>query len=173
MRPNLASPSKMLLLKGLGRKGVKRSRPRLKPPVRFKDWKSPLFDEHGWAYTIGQSIYDIIEFNWLCFHSNNLKLGKNCDVGAYTLIQAKYGVEIGEDCEIGPHCYICSWSTIDDKKGKVTIKKGAKIGSHCTVMPGIVIGENTIIGAHSFVNKSLPPNVIAFGTPCKVVKEKE
>jgi acetyltransferase-like isoleucine patch superfamily enzyme len=140
---------------------------------RFKNWKQPEFDEDGWAFTTGQNAYDEIKFNWLCFSASNLTIGKNSDVGAYTLIQAKYGVEIGEDCEIGPHCYICSHSTIDDKKGKVVIKKGAKIGSHCTVMPNVTIGENTIVGAHSFVNKSLPPNVVAFGVPCKVQKWKK
>ena len=140
---------------------------------RFKNWKQPEFDEDGQAYITGQNAYDIRLCGWKCFHSFDLEVGKDSDVGAYTLIQAKYGVEIGEDCEIGPHCYICSWSTIDDKKGKVVIKKGAKIGSHCTVMPNVTIGENTIVGAHSFVNKSLPPNVVAFGVPCKVQKWKK
>jgi len=135
---------------------------------RFKNWRKPEFDEHGWAYTTGQSIYDVISFNWLCFHSSNLKIGKNSDVGAFTLIQAKHGVEIGENCEIGPHCYICSWSTIDDKKGKVVLEKGAKVGAHSTIMPGVTIGKNTIVGAHSFVNESIPANCVAFGTPCKI-----
>jgi acetyltransferase-like isoleucine patch superfamily enzyme len=135
---------------------------------RFKNWKQPEFDGNGWAFTTGQNVYDVINFNWLCFHSENMKIGKDVDVGAFTLIQAAYGVELGDDVEIGPHCYICSHSTIDDKKGKVIIKKGAKIGAHSVVMPGVTIGENTIVGALSFVNKSLPPNVIAFGSPCKV-----
>jgi len=39
------------------------------------------------------------------------------------------------------------------------------------IMPGVTIGENSIIGAFSFVNKDIPANVIAFGTPAKVRKE--
>ena len=62
---------------------------------------------------------------------------------------------------------------INDKNGKVTLKKNCKIGSHPVVMPGITIGENSVIGAFSFVNKDIPPNVVAFGVPAKVVRELE
>jgi len=48
---------------------------------------------------------------------------------------------------------IYSVSTIDDKTGSVVLKKNCKIGSHSTIMPGVTVGENTIIGAHSFVNR--------------------
>ena len=41
------------------------------------------------------------------------------------------------------------------------------------VMPGVTIGENTIIGAFSFVNKDLPDNVVAAGVPIKIIKKKE
>ena len=40
-------------------------------------------------------------------------------------------------------------------------------------MPGVTIGENTIIGAFSFVNKDLPDNVVAAGVPIKIIKKKE
>jgi len=39
------------------------------------------------------------------------------------------------------------------------------------IMPGVTVGENTIIGAFSFVNKSIPANVIAFGIPARVIKK--
>jgi acetyltransferase-like isoleucine patch superfamily enzyme len=38
-------------------------------------------------------------------------------------------------------------------------------------MPGVTIGENSVIGAFSFVNTSIPPNVIAFGVPAKIIRE--
>jgi len=127
---------------------------------RFKTWKYPTFDEKGRT-----------KWNWVCQYAENLKLSKNTDVGAFTYINARYGVEIQEDVQIGSHCSIYSWSTIDDKKGKVTIKKGSKIGSHSIIMPGITIGENSIIGAFSFVNKNVPDNVIALGIPIKIIKK--
>ena len=124
---------------------------------RFKEWEHPEFDERG-----------MTKWNWMCQYHENLEVGKNTDVGAFTYINAKYGVEIQDNVQIGSHCSIYSWSTIDDKQGKVVIKKNAKIGSHSLVMPGVTIGENSTIGAFSFVNKDIPSNTIAFGIPAKV-----
>jgi acetyltransferase-like isoleucine patch superfamily enzyme len=136
---------------------------------RFKNWSQPVFDTEGYAY-LGEVQKNMrrYSFGWRCFHPENLSLGRGCDVGAYTLIQAKYGVEIEEGVEIGPFCYICSWSTEDNKMGKVIIRRNAKIGAHSTIMPGITVGENSIVGAYSFVNKNILPDVTAFGIPCKV-----
>jgi acetyltransferase-like isoleucine patch superfamily enzyme len=50
------------------------------------------------------------------------------------------------------------------------VKNNARIGSHSLVMPGVTIGENTIIGAFSFVDRDVPANVVAFGTPVKVFR---
>jgi len=128
--------------------------------TRFKRWKHPTFDEKG-----------MTKWNWMCQYGENLKLDKNTDIGAFTYINAKYGVEIHEDVQIGSHCSIYSWSTIDNKKGKVIIKRNAKIGSHSVIMPNVTIGENSIVGAFSFVNNDIPGNVIAVGIPAKIVKK--
>lgn len=53
----------------------------------------------------------------------------------------------------------------------VTIKKGAWLGTGVIVLPGVTIGENSVIGAGSIVTKDIPANVIAMGTPCEVVRE--
>lgn len=129
---------------------------------RFENWTYPEFDEKG-----------MTKWNWMCQYHENLQLGENTDIGAFTYINAKYGVEIQENVQIGSHCSIYSWSTIDDKKGKVVIKKDAKIGSHSLVMPGVTIGENAVVGAFSFVTKDIPDNAIALGVPARVVKEKK
>jgi len=127
---------------------------------RFKDWKYPEFDEKG-----------MTKWNWMCQYREGLKLGKNTDIGAFTYINAKYGVEIQENVQIGSHCSIYSHSTIDDKKGRITIKKNAKIGSHSVIMPGVTIGENSVVGAFSFVNKGVPSNVVVTGIPAKIIKK--
>lgn len=126
---------------------------------RFKNWKMPKII-HGKP----------TKYNWIVLYPEGLKLGRNNDIGAYTLIVAKYGVEIEEGVQIGSHCSIYSYSTIDNKTGRVVLKKKCKIGTHSSVMPGVTIGENTIVGAYSFVNKSLPPNVVALGCPAKIIK---
>ncbi len=124
---------------------------------RFPDWKFPEFDENG-----------MTKWNWKCQYHENLKLGDNTDIGSFTYINARYGVEIQEGVEIGSHCSIYSHSTIDNKTGKVVIKKNAKIGSHTIVMPGVIIGEGAIIGAFSFINRDIPNDVVAYGIPVRI-----
>ena len=126
---------------------------------RFKDWELPKI-EHG----------KLTKWNWMVQYPDKLVMGRYVDIGAFTYINAKYGVEIGDNVQIGSHCSIYSESTIDKKKGPIYIKKDAKIGSHSIIMPSVTIGENSIIGAHSFVNESIPNDVIATGVPAKVVK---
>jgi len=53
--------------------------------------------------------------------------------------------------------------------GKIKIGKNCFIGCRTTLLPGIEIGDNVVIGAGSVVNKSIPSNSIAAGVPCKVI----
>lgn len=127
---------------------------------RFKNWLYPKFNSKN-----------MTKWNWMCQNHENLELSKYVDIGAFTYINAKYGVKIEKNVQIGSHCSIYSYSTIDNKKGKVIIKENAKIGTHSTIMPGITVGKNTVIGAYSFVNKTIPDNTIAFGIPAKISKK--
>lgn len=106
----------------------------------------------------------------MCQYPEGLKLERNTDIGAFTYINAKYQVEIQESVQIGSHCSIYSWSSIDDKQGKVIIRKNARIGSHSVVMPGVTIGRNAVVGAFSFVTRDVPDNAVVYGVPAKVVK---
>lgn len=126
---------------------------------RFTNWQMPEFDENG-----------MTKWQWMCQHSEGLKLAKNTDIGAFSYINAKYGVTIEENVQIGSHCAIYSESTIDDRSGPVTIGEGAKIGSHTVIMPGVTIGKNATVGAHSFVKVDVPENSVAYGIPAKVEK---
>jgi acetyltransferase-like isoleucine patch superfamily enzyme len=65
-------------------------------------------------------------------------------IGAFTHINAKHGVTIEDFVQIGSDCSIYSFSTIDEKTGPVTLKKGCRVGSHSVVMPGVTIGENAV-----------------------------
>lgn len=107
---------------------------------------------------------------WLVQGLAHFTLGRFTDIGAFTIINAQNGVTIEDEVQIGPHCAILSASTIDNKIGPVVLKKNCKIGTHSTVMPNVTVGENSIIGAHSFVNCDIPSNVMAFGVPAKVFK---
>ena len=126
---------------------------------RFENWQYPEIVDG-----------EPTKYNWIVKNSENFKLGYKTDIGAFTYINAKYGVEIEDFVQIGSHCSIYSVSTIDNKQGTIILKKGSCIGTHSVIMPGITIGENSIIGAFSFVNKDIPDNVIAYGVPAKVIK---
>ncbi len=87
-------------------------------------------------------------------------------------MNAKYGIEIGKNVQIGSHCSIYSISTIDNKTGKVIIEEGACIGTHSTIMPGIRIGKNALVGAYSLVNKNVLNSSVVAGIPAKSLKTK-
>lgn len=54
---------------------------------------------------------------------------------------------------------------------EVLIKKGSWIGANSILLPGVTIGKNSVIGAGSVVTKSIPDNVVAAGTPAKIIKK--
>ncbi|MCG2828377.1 acyltransferase [Methanothermobacter sp. K4] len=126
---------------------------------RFDDWEAPEI-EHG----------KLTRWNWMVQHPENLKLGVKTDIGAFTYINARYGVTLGDHVQIGSHCSIYSESTIDNKKGPVKIGRNARIGSHSLIMPGVEIGENSVIGAFSFVNRNIPADTLAYGVPVRIIR---
>ncbi len=127
---------------------------------RFKDWEYPSIEDGK-----------LTRYNWVVQNLEGFILHKNTDIGAFTYINAKFGVTINESVQIGSHCSIYSVSTIDNKKGPVFLEQNCCIGTHTSIMPGVIIGENSIVGAHSLVISDIPPNVVAFGVPAKVIKQ--
>ena len=125
-----------------------------------KKWKKPII-KHG----------KLTKYNYVVQYPENLKLGKNFDIGTFTYINSNFGVEIQDNVQIGSHCSIYSHSTIDSKKGKVILKKNCKIGTHSTIMPNVIVGENSIVAAYSFVTKNIPKNQIWGGIPAKLLKK--
>jgi len=127
-----------------------------------EEWQEPEIKER-----------ELTKYHWLVLHKENLKLGKYTDIGAFTLLDASEGIEIEEWVKIGSHTSIYSRTDSDQKKGKVILKKGCAIGSHCVVMPGITIGEKALVGAMSFVNKDIPANEVWVGSPARFLKKGE
>jgi acetyltransferase-like isoleucine patch superfamily enzyme len=112
----------------------------------------------------------------------NAFIGKNCKISSHTFICE--GVHIEENVFIGHNVTFINdkhpratnidgslQSETDWKVVETFIKKGASVGSSSTIMCGITIGENSIIGAGAVVTKDVPPNSIAAGVPAKVIKK--
>lgn len=111
--------------------------------------------------------------------------GCYCHIGADTVINhGAYlmdggSITIGKHCFIGPNCgmYTAVHATIAEQRNQGLEKAlPIVIGDHCwfggdvTILPGVTIGSNTIIGAGSVVTKDIPANVIAVGNPCRVLR---
>ena len=112
----------------------------------------------------------------------NAFIGKNCKISSHTFICE--GVHIEDNVFIGHNVTFINdkhpratnidgsmQSEVDWKVVETFIKKGASVGSSSTIMCGVTIGENSIIGAGAVVTKDVPPNSIAAGVPAKVIKK--
>ena len=103
-------------------------------------------------------------------------------------IYANYNLVLVDDCEIfvddhvmiGPNVVLCTAThpvepNLRRKQAQynlpVHIHENAWIGANCVIMPGVSIGENTVIGAGSVVTRDIPSNVVAYGNPCRVMRE--
>ncbi|MFQ9321156.1 MAG: gamma carbonic anhydrase family protein [Enterococcus durans] len=96
--------------------------------------------------------------------SNTIRIGSNTNIQDGTIIHVDHDapVEVAENVTIGHQCLLHG----------CTIEKGALIGMGSTILNHAVIGENSLIGAGSLVTegKVIPPNVLAFGRPAKVIR---
>ena len=129
-----------------------------------------------------------------CFPINDagevvLKFGENVQMNDYVHITAAKSVEIGDNVLMASKIYIsdCSHgSYLGDSNDSspltspidrplsvkpVKIENNVWLGEYVSVLPGVTIGQGTIVGANSVVSKSLPPNVIAVGSPAKPIKK--
>lgn len=125
---------------------------------RFKDWQKPVIEEGK-----------LTKWNWMVQHKDKLFMSKNVDIGAFSYLNCKWNIYIYDNVQIGSHVSLYTESTIDNKYGSIIINEGAKIGSHSTIMPNVVIGKNAIIGAYSFIKSGthIPEGEIWFGIPAK------
>ena len=113
-------------------------------------------------------------------YGNNVKLGKNVFINYGLTILDTAMVEIGDGCMLGPNVEIITVThPVDDYEmraggweiaHKVTIGKNVWFGAGVTVLPGVTIGDNAVIGARSVVTKDIPANAIAVGSPARVVR---
>lgn len=124
---------------------------------------------------------EIEKFQNLLFNdftiSKTSKIGFGCMIDSRVSVAAHTTignfVSINRHVSIGHHTIIEDFVSINpgcNIAGNVTIGRGTTIGMGTNVLNTIKIGENSIIGASSNVTKDIPSNIIAYGNPCKIIK---
>ena len=130
----------------------------------------------------GCSIDDYSKVGTFVEIQKGASIGKNCKISSHTFICE--GVHIGDGVFVGHNVTFIndkyprsvnpdgSMQTEEDWKLVETfVKKGASIGSSSTIMCGVTIGENSIVGAGAVVTKDVPDNTVVAGVPAKVIKK--
>lgn len=120
-----------------------------------------------------------IEANFLCEFGFNLSIGHNVYINHDMVVLDCNEVTIGNNVYVGPRVGLYCANHAEDPMQRAAhsvyskpIHIGDKVwlGAGVHVLPGVTIGENSIIGAGSVVTKNIPANVIAAGNPCKVIR---
>jgi acetyltransferase-like isoleucine patch superfamily enzyme len=141
------------------------------PPEKVRE----LFSELT-ASQIDESCFIIPPFH--TEFGKNTKIGKNVFINSCCRFQDNGGIEIGDKTMIGPNVTIVTLNhdinpetRINATPKSVKLCKNVWIGADCTILPGVTIGENSVIGAGSVVTKDVPANVIVAGNPAKVIRK--
>ena len=116
---------------------------------------------------------------FLCDYGYNIEIGDNFFANMNLVILDGAKVRIGDNVFIAPNVgiYTAGHPLGVQQRNEgleyaypITIGNNVWIGAQVCILPGVTIGENTVIGAGSVVTKDIPANVVAVGNPCKVVK---
>ncbi len=125
-------------------------------------------------------------------YGNNIYFGNNCEVNMNCTFLDDNKIVIGDNALIAPNVqiytayhpthYLDRFGELTDGgrfnfcktiTAPVTIGNNVWIGGGVIILPGVTIGDNVVIGAGSVVTRSIEANTIAYGNPCKVVKENK
>ena len=129
----------------------------------------------------GCSIDDNSKIGTFVEIQKNASVGKNCKISSHTFICE--GVHVDDDVFVGHNVTFINdkfpksvnidgslqteedWTLI-----KTFVKKGASIGSSATIICGVTIGANSIVGVGAVVTKNVPPNSVVAGVPAKIIR---
>ncbi|GAA2076267.1 sugar O-acetyltransferase [Pseudolysinimonas kribbensis] len=108
-----------------------------------------------------------------------LTIGDRTFINKDFLVTGGDRITIGSDCLIGPRCSVYTPNHAEDRERRlegwervsaITIGDNVWIGGSVTILPGVTIGSDSIIGAGSVVTRDIPAGVVAVGNPCRPVR---
>jgi acetyltransferase-like isoleucine patch superfamily enzyme len=110
--------------------------------------------------------------------TSSFKIGRNCILMEWSFINTTRSVKIGDNVGIGGHCLFFThglWpSTFEgypSNFGEITIEDNAWLAWRVSVLPGVTVGQGTIVSSDACVTKSLPAMALAAGVPAKAIRE--
>jgi putative colanic acid biosynthesis acetyltransferase WcaF len=112
------------------------------------------------------------------FHPWLLEMGDWTMIGPRTIVYNLGKISIGDHTVVSQDAYLCAGThdytipTLPLQKPPIMIGKGVWIAAGAFIGPGAVVGDNCVIGARAVVFGEIPPNVVAAGNPCKVIKPR-
>ena len=122
----------------------------------------------------------VITAPFYCDCGFNISVGENFYTNHNVTILDAAKVTFGDNVFIAPNCvFSTAGHAIDSEQRNrgleialpITVGDSVWIGANVSVLPGVTIGSNTVIGAGSVVNKDIPDGVIACGNPCRVIRK--
>ena len=118
----------------------------------------------------------------MCDYGYNIEIGENFYSNHNLIILDANKVKFGNNVFIAPNCgFYTAGHPLDYEirnKGleyakPITVGNNVWIGGNVIVLPGVTIGDNVIIGAGSVVTKDIPDNKIAYGNPCRIIRDND
>ena len=122
----------------------------------------------------------LLEQPFYCDYGYNIEIGENFYANMNCVILDEAKVTFGDNVFIAPSCgfYTAGHPLDVEQRNRgleyarpIRVGNNVWIGAQVCVLPGVTIGDNTVIGAGSVVNRDIPANVIAAGNPCRVIRE--
>lgn len=130
-----------------------------------------------WSFRSSESLIKM-------YRKKGLKIGNNCvfrrpnsvniDTTRPSLIEIGDNVDMNQNFTImthdySSHVFLAVFKDFVNSSGRVKIGNNVYFGVNCTILKGVAIGDNCIIGANSLVTKSIPSNSVVVGAPAKVI----
>lgn len=149
----------------------------------------PLPNLRSWFLLLGGAIIgqdsvimDVRFFNWHQQGSSGLKIGRECFIGDETLIDLYNKVTLEDSVTIAQRVTILTHLNVGYKDHPlqkyfprtslpVLIKFGSVIGACVTILPGITVGEKSMVAAGAVVTQDVPPKTLVAGVPAKVIRK--